>query len=286
MPTKTMSTIVTVRDNSSKCLYASAMAKAVTFNNAAVVYFADGRFDLAWALFKGALEVKLVVERSTHDSGCIQNDRIVDGMFCINQYILKADDILQQHQHQHQKEPEANSRWIDSYGRRPMPPTRESSHNLMFYDLFVFARPFLIPNEYESRIDETADEVINKANSTSAIIIFNLAVVEHLVNGSSSKVSSLYELASSLLVGTPVDLLGIAIINNIGVWCCENDDADTSQRCMEHLSNILTACYDNGTRMHDNTAVVLSGLSSREYNYLLNNISSILSPPGSASAAA
>jgi hypothetical protein len=105
-------------------------------------------------------------------------------------------------------------------------------------------------------------------------VIFNLALVEHMFNRTSPQAVALYELSTSLLVGQVVNELSVALINNIGVWCYENDDIDTAQSCMDHLSRILR--NPSGRRL----------LSDGDCKSVLSNISCMLMPRGTNSPAA
>jgi hypothetical protein len=106
----------------------------------------------------------------------------------------------------------------------------------------------------------------------SATVIFNLALVDHLKNRCSEQAVQLYELAMTLLTGDVVDALGIALMNNIGVWCYENGDMDGTRTCMGHLATFLASC---GYNMDDDQR---DGLQS--------NILWLTNPPFAASPAA
>jgi hypothetical protein len=240
-------------------LQTKAMSKATVYNNAGVYHFKEGDYKIAWDLFKGALEVKLDMERIEEGS-----ERTSTSLK--NPYIMLAEDILQS------TKCCANQDLCCSLQRLPQAPSRIPSFSDKSIgircDPYVYTRPFQIPEEC-NQLKPLAD----RARATNAIIIFNLALMEHIFDRLSEKVMCLYELSSSLLVGEHMDLLGVALVNNIGVWCFENDDMDASQRCMEHLRKTLQFCD-------------LSRVASREYSSIMNNIIWILSPPGAASAAA
>ena len=135
------------------------------------------------------------------------------------------------------------------------------------FEPFLCSEPFTISQE---SVEQSEDVVF--ARSASAAIIFNLALVDHLHNRASRQAISLYELATTLIVGDEVDHLGVSLINNIGVWCHDGGDFAAAQRCMDHLHKILPNCR--------------GFLSDAEVDGISSNIRSILNPPCSISPAA
>ena len=105
----------------------------------------------------------------------------------------------------------------------------------------------------------------------SATIIFNLAIVDHLKNRLSEQAVSLYELAMTLLAGDVVDLLGISLMNNMGVWCYENGDMDGAMACMAHLAGFMVSC---------------SSIDQAQKDGIQSNIIWLTYPPSPASPAA
>ena len=90
----------------------------------------------------------------------------------------------------------------------------------------------------------------------------------------SKQAVALYELAMTLLTGDAVDILGIALVNNIGVWCYENDDEEGAFTCMGHLASFIRS---NG--VHDT-------IGQEEREGLHSNVLFLLNPPFAASPAA
>jgi hypothetical protein len=76
------------------------------------------------------------------------------------------------------------------------------------------------------------------------------------------------------MVGEIVDALGLALINNIGVWCYENHDIEASQRCLDYLARILQ-------NPNIGQLVDCEGCSA-----VTRNVIYMLTPRGSASPAA
>ena len=241
------------------------LAKAIQFNNAGAFRF---RLDprKAWELFKGALEVKLAIERNMKDCReCIVKEQFYEHLSSENAYVSRAlrdsggvaDKIT--------LEVVEASRALASTILQ-----KQFGNELgdIFYTPFIFSKPFLVPDDHELM------DPMELARTTSAIVIFNLALVEQMFNRTSPQAVSLYELATSLLIGQAVNELGVALINNIGVWCYENDDIDAAQRCMDHLSRILR--NPSGRRL----------LSDDDCESVLSNISFMLMPRGTISPAA
>jgi len=252
------------------------LAKAVQFNNAGVACFRSEP-KKAWELFKGALEVKLAMERNSMSSqqALPAKPALFEQLSAENAYVKRAQTILEEG-----NDDDAMDLVPNVDGNVVTLEEVEASRTLVsstlcqqfgkelgniFYTPFLFTKPFLIP-------DQDAVSPSEMARTTSAIVIFNLALVEHLFNRSSNQAVSLYELATSLLVGQTVDQLGLALINNIGVWCYENDDLDAAQRCMDHLSRIMRSCHHL--------------VSDSDQAAILRNICCLLMPGGSTSPAA
>jgi len=99
------------------------------------------------------------------------------------------------------------------------------------YVPFLFSKPMRLP---------TTGTLSSRKES--ATIIFNLALIDHVKNRSSREAVQLYELAMTLLTGEIVDELGIALMNNIGVWCYENRDHEGTASCIGHLLTFLKSC--------------------------------------------
>ena len=250
------------------------LAIAIQFNNAGAFRFrSDPR--KAWELFKGALEVKLAIERHMKDSrNCIVKDPFYEHLYAENSYVSRAQTILEE------GETEVSPGGVaDEITLEVVETTRALASSILqkqlsdelgdiFYTPFIFSKPFLVPEDCKLKTP------IEVARTTSAIVIFNLALVEHMFNRTSPQAVSLYELSTSLLVGQVVNELSVALVNNIGVWCYENDDIDTAQSCMDHLSRILR--NPSGRRL----------LSDGDYDSVMNNIGCMLMPRGTNSPAA
>eukprot|EP00538_Stauroneis_constricta_P009155 CAMPEP_0119567716 /NCGR_PEP_ID=MMETSP1352-20130426/36752_1 /TAXON_ID=265584 /ORGANISM="Stauroneis constricta, Strain CCMP1120" /LENGTH=376 /DNA_ID=CAMNT_0007617003 /DNA_START=150 /DNA_END=1280 /DNA_ORIENTATION=+ len=86
------------------------------------------------------------------------------------------------------------------------------------------------------------DEDLTATRKDSAMIIFNLALLDQLRNERSAQAVALYELSMTLITGDLVDELGIALVNNIGVWCYQNGDMEGAANCMRHLMHFLNKC--------------------------------------------
>jgi hypothetical protein len=246
----------------------TAIEKARAFNNAGASFLEVGHGRAAWDLFKGALEVKLASERSSDQ----QASRIGE----LDTYVRKAEYHMQNLANYRLNNTDTGiaSHLFEYPSMRGGGMPMESSTGCLF-DPYISCHPFRIPVDEPSIVGPTtelaAKERTMSANRASAMIIFNLALVDHLHNRSSNHAISLYELAITLMVGEDVGPVGIALINNVGVWCYDNEDAPGGLRCMDHLSSVLHVC---------------NSVDEEERARLVSNIQLMLIPPFSASPAA
>jgi hypothetical protein len=244
----------------------SAIEKARAFNNAGASYLEAGHGRAAWDLFKGALEVKLASERSTDQ----QASRIGE----LDTYVRKAEYHMQNlaSYPSNNTGTGAASLLFEYPSMRGRVVPLDSSTGCLF-DPYISCHPFRIVDEpsIAGPATKPAAEEITMSARASTMIIFNLALVDHLHNRSSNHAISLYELATTLMVGEEVGPVGIALINNVGVWCYDNEDVQGGLRCMDHLSSILDRC---------------SSVEKGERARLVSNIQLMLIPPDSASPAA
>jgi hypothetical protein len=206
------------------------MERSIKFNNAGVDCIEAGHHRVAWDLFKGALEVKLAVERGEKQG--ISDECVLNTMH--NSYVNKAAGHLSN---------------LDSYMAavvmapaitQPPPSTDSTTSRYQqiqhvppsdsLYSPYLYCHPI--------RLQEGA---AFSSRRESATIIYNLALVDHMKHRCSEQSVALYELAMTLMTGDTVDILGIALVNNIGVWCYENGDIDGALICMDHLSSFLNA---------------------------------------------
>jgi hypothetical protein len=244
----------------------TAIEKARAFNNAGASFLEAGHGRAAWDLFKGALEVKLASERSSDQ----QASRIGE----LDTYVRNAEYHMQNlaNYHLNNTNTESASLIYEYPSMRGGMIPRESSTGCLF-DPYISCHPFRIVDE--PSIAEPTTELAAKDRTmsvrTSTTIIFNLALVDHLHNRSSNHAISLYELATTLMAGEEVGPVGIALINNVGVWCYDNEDFQGGLRCMDHLSSVLHVC---------------SSVDEGERARLVSNIELMLIPPCSASPAA
>eukprot|EP00980_Cylindrotheca_fusiformis_P007575 scaffold1580_cov116-Cylindrotheca_fusiformis.AAC.10 len=191
--------------------------RSIEYNNAGVDCIEAGQHRMAWDLFKGALEVKLSLE-------------LVESKATGNGYIEKAEKhfiSLKSRMYSC----ESSDAGLSASTRSQSSATWESfNSDPSLYSPFLFTDPIRL--DAHPRFS---------AKRESAAIIFNLALADHLKSRRSEQAVALYELAMTLLTGTTVDFLGIALMNNIGVWCYDNGDTNGSINCMAHLSCFITA---------------------------------------------
>lgn len=198
------------------------MDRSAEFNNAGVDCFKAGEYRMAWDLFKGALEYKLLRDNETRlPQNSTTNSHRVES----NAYITRAEShlFLVRSESRSQK-------YLDHFDQCAYGRNRQSYDNSL-YSPFLFASPIKLGLSQDM-----------PSRKESATIIYNLAIIEHLRNRTSEQAVALYELAMTLLTGDAVDFLGIALMNNIGVWCYENNDQDSAFTCMGHVSNFVVSC--------------------------------------------
>jgi hypothetical protein len=245
----------------------TAIEKVRAFNNAGAYLLEAGHSRAAWDLFKGALEVKLASERSPEQ----QASRIGE----LNYYVRQAENHMQNLANYPLNNTDTGtaSLLFEYPSMRGGEMPLESSTGSLF-DPYISCHPFRIVDEPSITAGPTTDFAAKDRTMSaraSTMIIFNLALVDHLHNRSSNHVISLYELATTLMVGEEVGPVGIALINNVGVWCYDNEDVQGGLRCMDHLASVLNAC---------------NFVNEGERARLVSNIQLMLIPPCSASPAA
>jgi hypothetical protein len=245
----------------------TAIEKARAFNNAGASCLEAGYGRAAWDLFKGALEVKLTSERSSDQ----QASRIGE----LDTYVRNAEYHMQNlaNYRLNNTGTGTDSHLFEYPSMRGGMVPNESSTGCLF-DPYISCHPFRIDDEPSIAGPTTelaAKERKMSATRASTMIIFNLALVDQLHNRSSNHAISLYKLALTLMVGEDVGPVVIALINNIGVWCYDNEDLQGGLRCMDHLSSVLHVC---------------NSVDEEERARLVSNIQLMLIPPFSASPAA
>lgn len=231
--------------------------RSIDFNNAGVRCVQIGEHRMAWDLFKGALEVKLAIERVFEANADVQSYRNS------NTYIARAEAHLTRIESSRK-----DDKFFAKEGEVTTSPRMQSiatwekfSADSSLYTPFLFADPISLGKDPDIT-----------TRRESAAIIFNLALTEHLKTRCCDQAISLYELSMTLLAGDSVDLLGISLMNNIGVWCYENGDLAGCARCMGHLVGFTNALF--------------SELDSEQREGVQSNILWLAHPPCSASPAA
>jgi hypothetical protein len=257
----------------------SIMDRSVRLNNAGVDCVEEGYHKIAWDLFKGSLELKLALERRSKpsseeetgspstSSGNTEHMERTD-----NAYVQRAEEhlfYLEEEQMRRCEEREDGAfhnveEERPSEARGPVATSTDLNGDGIIYTPFLYCHPIRLQTESSSAPRDSRRD--------SATIIFNLALVDQMKHRRSQQAVALYELAMTLLTGDPVDMLGIALVNNIGVWCCENGDEEGAWTCMGHLSNFVRAFGDF--------------IGEEEREGLHSNILWLLNPPFAASPAA
>lgn len=249
------------------------MERSIEFNNAGVQCIEAGYHKMAWDLFKGALEVRLAIERSelqSKGSGSQPDSRHRNsyiekaGFHLLNleSYLGVGGAITDQNDSQSEMVSASTQPNLGSGQRHG--PTGQGDSDIPPESLDA---PFLFSHPMKLESDSNMS-----TRRQSATIIFNLALVDHRKNRCSEQAVALYELGMTLLTGDTVDMLGIALMNNIGVWCYENGDMDGAVACMGHLASFLGSCS--------------SSINQVQKDGLQSNILWLTNPPFAASPAA
>lgn len=193
---------------------------------------------------------------------------------------------------------------------REMLPVDADSHSWstdVAYTPRLFSRPLKLP-ETDVTTTTTATPVMSASSSlssstlsqtttttitaaaaagnASATIIFNLALIDHMRNSCSEHAIALYDLALRLRSGLPLDdVAGIALINNIGVWCYENGDIDNAMNCMSHISPLIIDGPSSPSLTSSDEAVLV-GMDEDQRRALRANVVWFMNPTYQTSPAA
>lgn len=312
--------------------------RAVDFNNAGVEVLAAGHPRVAWELFKGALEVKLAVERYETEYGPLLTTETTAAT-------QKYNARLQQQQQQLRVEPpippylsnafveqaERHLAVVETFLAHPVPQhhvqRRDSIDGLNANGFFVPGIPNQRQHMEQTQADTAAaamadDSILPtgdfrshyipkiltkplrleappsasrpdlraaRSGRESAVIIFNLALLDHLKYTCSQQARALYELAMSLRTGiSDFDPLRISLLNNVGVWSYENGDVDITQSCMCQLATILQRGKTSqaGEGSNHEFRALMAELDPEERESLQSNLLWFMNPFYSASPAA
>ena len=91
------------------------------------------------------------------------------------------------------------------------------------------------------------------------IIIFNLALMYHSNDRASTKAFSLYQIATALASTLPIPsdseslMLNVAVLNNFGIWCFENQEYPSMVACFEEMTYLIDESDDDVTLMIQGT---------------------------------
>ena len=237
----------------------SVKVRVREFNNHGAACVTSGLHRIGWELLKGALELELAAQK--HNNPRSQRRRPESGP--IKSYVGKAEEHRDNIKTLLKDSPHNPSGSAHIPTETPLGRSNAAFEGLGSYDPFLYSRLFLIPEVSEKIPEYTTAKEGEKPKrrpltltefwlerTFGGMIIFNLAWVEHANTRRSQQAQQLYQLAASLSIprianprykapSPPISALGVAILNNWGVWCYENNDIDRAQQCMEHLSRIL-----------------------------------------------
>jgi hypothetical protein len=222
-----------------------------------------GDLQKAAVLFKGSLEVQFLLEKCTETNTSFVYEELVRE----NRYIAQAETILDTMNREHVVVPKDTRTNIRAELYHDNHLSSELSN--LFFDPYLFSRPFLVV------VSDANDP--SKKRSNAATIIFNMALTHHVYDRHSPHPQSyaLYQLAMSLLCGqhSPHDVVVLALINNMAVWCYDHDEWDAAQQGMCVLQKIMESPFP------------VEGLDTSEDATIRWNIERFLTPLGSTSPA-
>jgi hypothetical protein len=141
--------------------------------------------------------------------------------------------------------------------------------------------PYLYTAPFRFSSDNTQAGSMAVAPLNSSFIVFNLGLVHQLMDRTSPKASSMYEISATLLASVPESpetlRLCLALYNNFGVWCFENGIGEAMRECMELLSLALEKVEKEGDSLM---------WMEEDSQAMRSNIDWLLTPPNGGSPAA
>lgn len=270
---------------------AEIVSKIIEFNNAGVDAMVLLEPGIAWHFFKGAAELKILSQQNKSmpfqmlaESNSFVS--IAESLASQNSQLQTASspngcDVLQSHTssgggaltpYTHQRnitsgrsldqfslvEPMDQDGTIDIPTARNADAPKSSELNLMHYRAGIIRKSVkLVPN-FTATIESIS----------GALLVYNLAVVEHAFNALNGQPVLLYHLAASMLDADSVEDQKIfrVILNNTGAFYWENNLIDEAQSTMRQLQKQMEQC---------------SSISDDAISTLImhRNIQNILSPP-------
>jgi hypothetical protein len=276
--------------------------RSVVFNNAGVTLMDRGHYQAALDLFRGALEFKMNpdVARLRKDDVCNSKDG-----HSPTSCIAKAEHHISN-----------LSVYLSDRSTVYSVPTNSSRDCLISAtddniviplscresDPYLYRTPFTLPELTSASSPVEADSndlVCISTQLTCCMIIFNLALLHHIMEMTPYPTMHCYDLANALLLScddidageeeeaivleteAQMMLLRLAIYNNYGVCGYENCDSECMVVYMECLDRIL-----NTTEPHSPTMVTIDAIDPCVIHGIQSNIQSILKPEHGNSAAA
>jgi len=186
----------------------------IAFNNAAVDFVEAGHLEIACELFRAALEMGENRQKLPADH--VHSDQRVVQIISLAEDYLHTLDVCVEGT-------------LSSWRRQQV-----EENSIM---------PFMYDEAFRIKESSAQDESCSfdtKYWSHYATILFNLALVYHLHDRSSKDAFLLYNLVSRIPLERGHDgLLGIALLNNMGVLCADNGDFVAASKCMNRLSLFL-----------------------------------------------
>jgi hypothetical protein len=280
--------------------------RSMVFNNSGVMLMERGHFQAALDLFRGALESKMkcAVAPSRQDevpvsphkpdvptpSSCIA--KAEHHMSNLSFYLSERSTVT--------VAPATSSGECFSSAtddKTALPPTCRES------DPYLYQTPFVLPEVTNSPSPVEADPtdlVCVSTQLTCCMIIFNLALLHHMMDMTPNATMHFYDLANALLLSigdidanqeeeagvfemeSQMLLLRLAVYNNYSVCGYENCDSECMVVHLECLDRVL-----NTTVPHSPTiATSIDAIDPLVIHGIQSNIQSILKPERGNSAAA
>ena len=174
-----------------------------------------GQLQIAWDLFKGALELHLAHEKyRVNPNGGLSK--------MAKNFISRAYDRYNEF---------ISSQKNDDEKMTPFVVTGGHGEDESFCHFFLFRDPIKIPDDF------LEDPI--KSYLPGLIIILNMAILEDYKNASSTQALSLYQLAASLLSGSSAEVqYELIIMNNLAVWHQHSGDVSVAEKYMRRVALI------------------------------------------------
>lgn len=202
------------------------MEQVRVFNNGAIPILEAGYFEEAKDVLRAALETK-----KAHDRGDLAAFNQTTNRCVTPECIFVAEYHLSN-----------RSTYMSS--PRSIPGSRPSLSTGGFLNLTSGSSQNMTSPDFTMHLFAIAFPMeTNDGDYASAVTVFNLALVHHLQDSSSTKARGLYEVAASMLALEEWDehsaLLRAAVTNNFAIWTCQNGQFGASRAALLELARMV-----------------------------------------------